>query len=58
MSLLLPAGSGGMRLAIDPSAIESTDALEFALGPVSKDPANPLFGNGNVESLLSLLFRH
>ena len=31
-------------LAIDPSAIEAADGLDISLGPVTKDPANPLFG--------------
>lgn len=35
---------GSVRLAIDPSAIAFTLGLHVALGPVTKEKANPFFG--------------
>ena len=32
------------HLTVDPSAIEASSGMEVTLGPVAKDPANPLFG--------------
>ena len=38
------AVAGSVRLAIDPSAIAFTLGLHVALGPVTKEKANPFFG--------------
>ena len=44
VAIVVSSAHGQRYLTIDSSVIETTNGLEISLGPVAKDPANPLFG--------------
>ena len=43
-SLFFGAASATPRLAIDPAAVAASDGVSVQLGPVTKDPKSPFFG--------------